>query len=242
MLRVSFVFSKKKIHWITFNEFSPSWKFIECNSFGPYWKLQPVTCTVNMELRSEFGLWTGTILTPGSEFLMDQIGLWWIWTTMGQKFQKLSPKNMRWNWMRKILLADQRPKQNHKEENLPAFPQEQFLLERELGLMLNQGNILSPIMKYRRKWCICFVIHNMCIEKKMEQFNSGELKKIFRNISHTLLIGLKASGKHAWQEEEEEIREDSSTVLILQEQLCISELFRDIQDAILLILRYRTMP
>ena len=29
--------------------------------------------------------------------------------------------------------------------------QEQFLLERELGLMLNQGNILSPNMKYRRK-------------------------------------------------------------------------------------------
>ena len=80
----------------------------------------------------------------------------------------------------------------------------------------------------------------MCIEKKMEQFKSGELRKIFRNISRILLIGLIASGKYAWQEEEE-IREDSSTVLILQEQLCISELFTDIQDAILLILRYRTM-
>ena len=30
---------------------------------------------VNMELRSEFGLRTETILTPGSEFLMDQISL-----------------------------------------------------------------------------------------------------------------------------------------------------------------------
>ena len=29
--------------------------------------------------------------------------------------------------------------------------QEQFLLGRELGLMFNQGNILSPVMKYRRK-------------------------------------------------------------------------------------------
>ena len=73
----------------------------------------------------------------------------------------------------------------------------------------------------------------------MEQFNSGELKKIFRNISRTLLIGLTVSGKYAWQEEG--IREDSSTVLILQEQLCISDLFKDIQDAILLILHYRTM-
>ena len=34
---------------------------------------------------------------------------------------------------------------------------------------------------------------------------------------------------------------DSSTALMLQEQLFLSELFRDIQDAILLILHYRTM-
>ena len=54
----------------------------------------------------------------------------------------------------------------------------------------------------------------MCIEKKMEQFNAGELRIIFRNISRILLVGLIASGKHAWQEEEE-IRKDSSTVLIL---------------------------
>ena len=80
--------------------------------------------------------------------------------------------------------------------------------------------------------------HNMCIEK-MEQFISGESKKIFRISSHTLLIGLTVSGKYAWQEEE--IRADSSTVLIRQEHFCTSELFRDIQDALLLILRYRTM-
>ena len=59
----------------------------------------------------------------------------------------------------------------------------------------------------------------------MEPFNSGQLKNIFRNISCIALIGLIASGKYAWQEEEE-IKKDSSTVLILQEQLCISELFK----------------
>ena len=31
-----------------------------------------------------------------------------------------------------------------KEENLPALPQERFLLGKEFGLMLNQGNIHSP--------------------------------------------------------------------------------------------------
>ena len=57
----------------------------------------------------------------------------------------------------------------------------------------------------------------MCIEKKMEQIISGELMKIFRISSHTLFIGLTVSGKYPWQEDEE-IREDSSTALILQEQ------------------------
>ena len=50
----------------------------------------------------------------------------------------------------------------------------------------------------------------------MEQFISGDFKKIFRISSHTLLIGLTVSGKYAWQEEE--TRDDSSTALSLQEQ------------------------
>ena len=74
----------------------------------------------------------------------------------------------------------------------------------------------------------------------MERFISGELKKIFRIHSHNLFIGLTVDGKHVWQQEEEQ-KGDSSTVLMIQEQLFISELFKDIQDAILLILYCRTM-
>ena len=37
---------------------------------GPYWKLQLVPCKENMELRFESCLWTRTILTHGSEFVM----------------------------------------------------------------------------------------------------------------------------------------------------------------------------
>ena len=51
--------------------------------------------------------------------------------------------------MRVILHADERPKQNHKDEILPV-PQEQYLLVKEFGPMLNQENIQSPIMKYQR--------------------------------------------------------------------------------------------
>ena len=75
----------------------------------------------------------------------------------------------------------------------------------------------------------------------MERLNSGEKKIIFRIILCFVIIGLTASGRRAWQEEEEDKRKDTSIVLILQEQLCISEFFKVIQDAVSLILLYRTM-
>ena len=78
------------------------------------------------------------------------------------------------------------------------------------------------------------------IEKMMEQMNSGESKTIFRNISCVAVIGLTTSGRKAWQEEEE-TRKDTSIVLIRQEQSCMSELFKAIQDAVSLILHFRTM-
>ena len=41
--------------------------------------------------------------------------------------------------MRVILEADQSPRQNHKEENLPALPQEQFLLGKEFWTDIEPG-------------------------------------------------------------------------------------------------------
>ena len=77
-------------------------------------------------------------------------------------------------------------------------------------------------------------------EMTMERLNSGESKMIFRNISSIVFIGLTVDGKHAWQQEED-TREYTSTVLMLQEQFFNSELFNVIQDAISLILLDRTM-
>ena len=66
-------------------------------------------------------------------------------------------------------------------------------------------------------------------------------KIIFRNIFCIVIIGLTKSGRAPWQEEED-TRKDISFVLILQEQFfCTSELSKVTQDAILLILHYRTM-
>ena len=78
------------------------------------------------------------------------------------------------------------------------------------------------------------------LEKMMERLNSGDSQTIFKNISCIVIIGLTTSGRKAWQEEEE-TRKDTSIVLIRQEQSCTSELFKTIQDAVSLILLYRTM-
>ena len=76
-------------------------------------------------------------------------------------------------------------------------------------------------------------------EKTMEQFNSGESRIFFRINFHKNNC-LMSVGKLAWQQEEVQ-KGDISIVLIFQEQLYISKLFEDIQDAISLILHYRTM-
>ena len=76
-------------------------------------------------------------------------------------------------------------------------------------------------------------------EKMLEQLNSEESKTIFKNIS-CVIIGLMKSGRKAWQEEEE-TRKDKSIVLIHQEKFFTSELFLVSQDAISLILLYKTM-
>ena len=79
------------------------------------------------------------------------------------------------------------------------------------------------------------------IELMREQLNSGESKTIFKNISCIVIIGLTRSGRKLWQEEEE-TRKDASIVPIHQgKKFFTSELFKVIQDAVSLILLYRTM-
>ena len=64
--------------------------------------------------------------------------------------------------------------------------------------------------------------------------NDGESKTIFR-----IILCFTTSGRKAWQEEE--TRKDTSVVLIRQEQPCTFELFKAIQDAVSLVLLYRTV-
>ena len=77
------------------------------------------------------------------------------------------------------------------------------------------------------------------LEKMMERLNSGDSKILFRTILCILDIGLMKHGRASWQKEEETIKY-FRIVLILQEKFFTSELFKVIQDAILLILHCRT--
>ena len=77
-------------------------------------------------------------------------------------------------------------------------------------------------------------------EETTKQLNSGESSFIFGINFDKRSFGLMIVGKHAWQQEEEQ-KGDISTALIFQEQLFISEFYKDILDAILLILHDRTM-
>ena len=120
--------------------------------------------------------------------------------------------------MQVFLEADQRPKHNHKDEFLPAPPQELYLLGKRTWTDVEPGEYSISDYEVSKK---------LIIEKMMERLNCGESKTIFRNISCIALIGLTKSRKTAWQEEEEEeTRKDISTVLIHQEQSCTSEVLQ----------------
>ena len=93
---------------------------------------------------------------------------------------------------------------------------------------------LSLRTRFRRKSSILFDTVKRYNEKTTEQFNSGKSRIFFKINFHKTNIGQMIVGKHASQQEEEQ-KGDISIALIFQEQLFISELFKDIQDATLLI-------
>ena len=82
--------------------------FMETQTLDPCWKSRLVACMVNIVEIKNFGLWVKTTRTPGWQFLMDQIILWWTRTTTSQKFLKICLKNKRYNWKWKILHAEQK--------------------------------------------------------------------------------------------------------------------------------------
>ena len=71
-----------------------------------------------------------------------------------------------------LLRADQRLKQNHEDVLLLAHPQELYLSEKEIGLILSQKIIRQSITQCQKNWVLFFVM--VIFEKKMERWNSGD--------------------------------------------------------------------
>ena len=84
--------------------------------------------------------------------------------------------------------------------------------------------------------------HNQTLQREDDGGNSilENLKFFFEIIIHKYKFGLTIVGKLVWQQEEVR-KEDVSIALMILEEFFTSVLFRDILEAISLILRYRTM-
>ena len=70
--------------------------------------------------------------------------------------------------------------------------------------------------------------------------NFTKSNSIFEIIIHNYRIGLMIDGTLVWLQAEEDPNEDISIALIMWDQLSTSVLFKDILEAISLILRNRT--
>ena len=118
--------------------------------------------------------------------------------------------------MQVILHADQRPQQNHKDENLPILPQKRYLLVKESGPMLNQGeHSISDYAVFKK------LIH-LLRHAKIQREDDGAIEfwrtkdDLQKYVPAIVIIGLTTSGRKAWQVEEE-TRTYTSIVLIRQE-------------------------
>ena len=75
----------------------------------------------------------------------------------------------------------------------------------------------------------------------MKRLNSGDKKIIFGTNLRILDIGLMKCERVEWQEAEATSKEFNNVLIHQDKKFFISELFKVIQDAIPLILQYRTM-
>ena len=78
-------------------------------------------------------------------------------------------KNMRWNWMQKILWTDQRQKQNHKQENLLALHSSRIVaMDRRNWIDIDKGKYSLSKYEVSKK-----VIHLLRHSQKVHREEDG---------------------------------------------------------------------
>ena len=126
----------------------PKERFEGTSKLDPCWKSQQATCKVNMEWKSELNLWTKTILTCGSEFLMASTSWSQTWSTKSTTTTSRKPLKRRRKYLR--LQADQRLKQNLEDLPLLAHLQELYLFVKEYGWYWTRTSIRSSVPSGKR--------------------------------------------------------------------------------------------
>ena len=111
---------------------------------------------------------------------MEHINWWWIRTATTQKFLKISWKNMRHNWLWRILQPDERQKRNRKEEKVLIIHRASLRWKEFDRYWI--WDILSPNSStiFGRKWAIFF---------------DGELRTIFSINFHKYFVCRMIVGK-----------------------------------------------
>ena len=105
----------------------------------------------------------------------------------------------------------------------------------------NEPEDYSPIAYPMSKQLSTLLRHGNLPREENGAIEFWRLKDFFGTVLTNLNIGLMKSGRAQWRKAEE-TRKDFNIVLIHQDKkFFISELFKVIQDAISLILHYRTM-
>ena len=126
---------------------------------------------VNMEWKWELCLWTKTILTRGSQFLMAWTSWSQTWSTRSTTTTSTKPPQRRRKHMR--LQTESRLKQNREDLQLLAHLQGLYIFLIENGLILNQELNSIKRTQWQKGWTLFFDTENY-LEKKMERSNSGD--------------------------------------------------------------------
>ena len=149
---------------------------------GPYWKLQPVICTVNMELKQRQHSLLGQDFWKGTnKFVMNLNN-----NETEIPEDQLEEYDLKIECKRFCMPIEGSRKTTKK--NLPALSRVQFLLGKELGPVLNWRNNHSPILKYRRSWFIFFVMDNMWKRCNGLRKWSWVIQWMIWDLSHLLVV------------------------------------------------------
>ena len=177
--------------------------FTETWELDLYWKSRPVTCTKNMELKLEFGLWVKTILILGSEYNN---------TKVPADLSEEQASQAEWESCYSQIRGKSKIT---KERNCCN---EHYSNEwKKSGLILIQQNPLSLRTRSRRKSSIFFDTVKRYNEKMTEQFNSEESRFIFEINFHKNQYCSDESLEKMLDSRRRFKKEDISTALIFQE-------------------------